>query len=240
MIRSLMARLRLLAKHLAGRDLYLRPNIRSEVTYYGSRYGGWALPRDFVHAASLVYSFGIGEDASFDLALIRETGCLVHAFDPTPRSLRWAEREIQDGHFIVHPWALGAETGTLELWLPGDPEHVSASCRPSSEHSAARFVAECRSLPAVMTELGHEHVDVLKMDIEGAEYAVIDSLVAADTLDRIGCLLVEFHHWMEAFDRQETLDAIEGLRAKGFRILWVSETGHELLFARPDLAVPPA
>jgi FkbM family methyltransferase len=236
MILSLLPRLRLLAKHALGRDLYLRPDARCATTYYGSRYGGWALPRDHVQAESVVYSFGIGEDASFDLALIATTGCAVHAFDPTPRSLRWVEREVTEPRFIVHPWALGADDGTMQLWLPVDSEHVSASCRPSSDRSDVSFVARSRQLPTIMAELGHERVDVVKLDIEGAEYDVIRSLLDARVLDRVGCLLVEFHHWMEGFERRETIEAIRGLRAAGFLILWVSETGHELLFGRAGLA----
>lgn len=33
-----------------------------------------------------------------------------------------------------------------------------------------------RTLPTVMLELGHNHIDLFKMDIEGAEYGVIENL----------------------------------------------------------------
>jgi len=36
-------------------------------------------------ATAVVYSLGIGEDISFDLALIEKYGARVHAFDPTPK-----------------------------------------------------------------------------------------------------------------------------------------------------------
>ena len=42
-----------------------------------------------------------------------------------------------------------------------------------------------------MDELGHDHLDLLKLDIEGAEYEVLDSLAAEGIRSRILC--VEFH-----------------------------------------------
>ncbi|GIS18490.1 MAG: hypothetical protein CM15mP120_04060 [Pseudomonadota bacterium] len=43
-----------------------------------------------------------------------------------------------------------------------------------------------------MRDLGHDHLDVLKMDIEGAEYAVLDDMLQSNILP--DQLLVEFHH----------------------------------------------
>ncbi len=225
-------RLKLAVKHLLGKDLYLKPDQRTATRFYGSPYGGWALPEGVVNAGSIIYSFGIGEDVSFDLALIEATGCRVFGFDPTPKSLRWVEGNVREHKFVIRPWALGASDGELELWLPKNPEHVSASCRPSEATSHDSFVAECKSLESVMRELDHAKVDVLKMDIEGAEYEVLRSLANGAVLDRIGHLLVEFHHWMPSFRREDTLSAIRSLKGRGWVIQWVSESGHEVLFGR--------
>ena len=225
-------RLKLAVKHLLGKDLYLKPDQRTATRFYGSPYGGWALPEGVVNAGSIIYSFGIGEDVSFDLALIEATGCRVFGFDPTPKSLRWVEGNVREHKFVIRPWALGASDGELQLWLPKNPEHVSASCRPSEATSHDSFVAACRSLESVMRELDHAKVDVLKMDIEGAEYEVLRSLVNGAVLDRIGHLLVEFHHWMPSFRREDTLNAIGSLKGRGWVIQWVSESGHEVLFGR--------
>lgn len=39
------------------------------------------------------------------------------------------------------------------------------------------FVAECRKLSNIMKELGHEHIDLLKLDIEGAWRKIIQNIV---------------------------------------------------------------
>ena len=57
------------------------------ILYLGTDYGGWS----FVNYKSLnnnyVLSAGLGEDASFDLELIRKYNCKVISIDPTPRAI---------------------------------------------------------------------------------------------------------------------------------------------------------
>lgn len=223
--------LKLLVKHLLGRDLLIRRKVHLPLEHYGNRYGDWSVPANFVTAESVVYSFGIGEDASWDLGLIQAKKCEVHGFDPTPKSLSWVKNNISDSRFSIRPWALADTDGSLDLWLPANEEHVSASCRASDTSSSKKITVTCRCLSSIMDELGHEFVDVLKMDIEGAEYDVIEQ-ITNEGAKRIGVILIEFHHWMSAFHLDETRNAIEQLANVGFLPAWVSETGHELLFVR--------
>ncbi len=228
-----ISRIKLAIKHLLGRDLYLRPSASVPLAYHGTRYEGWAVPEGHVSEDSVVYSFGIGENVSWDLGLIAATGCTVHGFDPTPKSLAWVERNVKEPRFVVHPFGLSDADGEIELWLPANPEFVSASCRPSDSTSNERFLAPCRRLDSTMKELGHERVDVLKMDIEGAEYPVIRDLCAnPDLLGHIGIILIEFHHWISSFTLEDTRQAIRELESQGFVIAWASERGHEVLFIR--------
>ena len=227
-------RIKLLIKHLLGIDLYISPRIHVPLEHHGNRYGDWSVPAGWVTSDSIIYSFGIGEDASWDLGLIAAHGCEVHGFDPTPKSLAWAEKNIREPRFIIHPWALADHNGSLDLWLPSNKDYVSASCRASDSTSSEKITVPCRNLNSIMNELGHERVDVLKMDIEGAEYAVIEQILTSGLSERIGVILIEFHHWMSSFQRNDTRRAIAGLAEAGFLPAWVSETGHELLFIRPQ------
>jgi len=59
-------------------------------------------------------------------------------------------------------------------------------------------------------------VDLLKMDIEGAEYEVIWRLVETNGINRVGNLVAEFHVRREDFDRMH--DALAKLRAAGFEL----------------------
>ncbi len=215
-----------------GRDLWIAPNVRIPTQFLGSHYGGWGLDVRKLGPESVIYSFGIGEDASFDLALIDACGCRVQAFDPTPKSLAWVGRNITEQRFKMHPWALAGEDGELELWLPENPDHVSATLAPTGKSSRESFRAPCFTLATILRRLEHERVDVLKMDIEGAEYEVLQCMAADRSIERVGQLLVEFHHWMPPFRRDDTRKALNLLKQEGFHIAWVSGSGHEVLFSR--------
>lgn len=153
----------------------------------GSEYGGWWIPRDCVTSASIAYSAGVGEDASFDLALIESRGCEVWAFDPTPRAVAFAG-SIADSRFHFLPCGLAAADGVQQFYGPANPEHASHSF-VGLQSAEPSFSAECLSLASLTTRLGHSHVDLLKLDVEGAEYEILEAL--GEIRPRILC--VEFH-----------------------------------------------
>jgi hypothetical protein len=68
------------------------------------------------------------------------------------------------------------------------------------------------------------------MDIEGAEYEVLDGLLASPVKPRQ--LLVEFHHRFVEDGLARTYDVIERLQGTGYRIFAISEVGREISFLR--------
>lgn len=202
--------------------------------HHGSESCGWPVLADSLNAASIIYSFGVGEDASFDVSLIRKYGCRVLAFDPTPKSLDYVRRTIDDPHFVIHSTALADHVGTLELFLPTNMDHVSASLEMTDRTSGSSFMAECATLGQIMRRNGHDHIDVLKVDIEGAEYSALGTGDGLDCLRHTHQLLIEFHHWMAPFRVRDTLGLCERLKAIGFRVAWTSPLGHEVLFVNSN------
>lgn len=198
-----------------------------EALHLGTTYGGYAVVPAALHEGSVVYSFGVGQDASFDLALIERFGATVHAFDPTPRSLAWVEQQSWPPQFRFHPLGVAAADGTLTLHPPPDPSHVSFS--PVARKGGGEAVeVPVRTVRSLMAELGHDRVDLLKADIEGAEYEVIDDLLAHGP--RPGQLLLEFHHHLPSIPLSRTKQAIAALRAAGYRLFDQSEAGAEMSF----------
>jgi hypothetical protein len=85
-----------------------------------------------------------------------------------------------------------------------------------------------RRLATLATVLHLPPPDVIKMDIEGAEYAVLPDLLASGF--RPTQILVEFHHrWREVGSRR-TREALALLGRSGYLIADVSENGMEYVF----------
>jgi FkbM family methyltransferase len=200
------------------------------VARLGTAYGAHAIDLEPLTSRSVVYSFGVGEDVSFDLELIDRIGVTIHAFDPTPRSIAWVKAQTLPPGFVLHEVGLASHDGTAEFSLPENPEHISHTLLQRRNVSGPSIRVEVRRLATLARELGHERIDVLKMDIEGAEYAVIDDILASGI--PIGQILIEFHHHMPEVALSETERAIDRLNGAGFSIIDVAENGREFSFAR--------
>lgn len=181
-------------------------------------------------ADSVVYSFGVGEDASFDLALIERFGLVVHAFDPTPQSMKWAKEQRLSHRFVMHEYGIADFDGTTSFNPPENPDHVSHTLldRPATRDRA--IAVPVKRLCSIMQALGHARIDVLKLDVEGAEYAVIDDMKRSNV--RPGQILVEFHHRFPGVGIRKSHEAITALRRMGYRIFSVSANNEEFCFVR--------
>ncbi len=201
------------------------------VRRFGAVYGGWVVCTPFIHADSVVYSFGIGTDVSFDIGFIERFGLKIHAFDPTPASIAWVKEHHDRPDLIVHSYGLADFNGFRTFYPPDNPEHISHTIVPKTTHAAPAFEAEFKTLDVIMNELGHENIDVLKMDIEGSEYGVVSDLVKKKIFPKQ--LLVEYHHGMyPGLTRKDTLDSINELHKAGYKLFHVSPTLREFHFIR--------
>ena len=226
-------------KALAGREPFPWVTPRPAVVEMGSRYGGWAVDASRLDASSTVASFGLGEDVSFELALSERFGCRILGFDPTPRSVAYVREHVPPGRLGCHALALGTEDGTLTFHAPpaeaADQVSASSVARYGASGGSA-YEVPCRRLSTIRREFGIDRLDVLKMDIEGAEYAVIEQLAGDGSLDEVSQLLVEFHHFLPGLAAAQTRQATATLLAQGFAIAWVGRTNHEYLFVRERAA----
>jgi FkbM family methyltransferase len=185
-----------------------------------------------INAKSVIYSFGIGTDVSFDLGLMERFGVTVHAFDPTPASIAWVTEHHSRPDLIVHAYGLAHFNGTQQFYPPDNSDHISHTLVPKTASSAHAFEAEFKTLDAIMKELGHDRIDVLKMDIEGAEYEVVEDILRKKIFPQQ--LLVEYHHEMyPGLTTRQTVNSIKTLTNSGYQLFHVSRTLREFHFIRP-------
>ena len=218
---------------LLGRDILVTPDVRLPKQRFGSQYGGWDVITRNLDKDSVVYSFGVGEDISFDVGLIDQFGLLIHAFDPTPKSINWVKSQKINACFVMHEYGIAAIDGQLSFNPPENPDHVSYTMLMRESTKSAAITVPVKRLSTVMKELGHDHIDLLKMDIEGAEYEVITDMTLADI--RPSQLLVEFHHRFPEVGIEKTRQAIRDIRAMGYKLFSVSASNEEYCFIRHDL-----
>ncbi len=217
-------------KVLLGKDFCARIDCSCPTERFGTGYGGWDIVAGLLDKNSIVYSFGIGEDASFDLSLINKFDLIIHAFDPTPQSIQWVISQKFPDNFIMHRVGLAGFNGDVPFNPPENSEHVSHTLldRPATKNKA--IILPVKRLSTIMNELGHNHIDILKMDIEGAEYGVINDIEKSAI--RPIQILIEFHHRFPTIGIEKSKEAISKIRGMGYRLFSVSATGEEFSFIK--------
>jgi FkbM family methyltransferase len=228
--RSIYRRVRRTLRCAVGRDIQFPVQTREATVSLGIEAAAWSICPQGLGRDSVIYSVGIGTDISFDLALIERYGVRVHAFDPTPGSIAWLETQQLPARFRWRQVGLAAYDGHASFFPPDNPEFISHTMLPRAAARDKAIQVDVRRVSTLMRDLGHDRLDVLKMDIEGAEYDVIDDMLASGVA--VDQLLIEFHHRFPDVGIERTRQAVTKLNAAGYRIFVVSDTGEEYGFIR--------
>jgi len=217
-------------RHLVRRALLIRKG--HALCTLGEKSTGcsWTFCPNGLGPSSIVYSGGVGNDITFEHALVKRFGCLVHLADPSPTgiaTMNLPENKIPQ--FRFSPVGLAGRCGTLRLAPP-----LSAQEGSWFKHRAGDGGIEvpCLDLATWLENNGHNHVDLLKLDIEGAEYEVLEHLLKRGI--PVSQILVEFHSGLlPGFKKSQTLRALVGLLRHGYKL--ISEVGTTQTFIKQGL-----
>lgn len=204
--------------------------VRHNSRRVGTSYGGWTFAPTLLHSRSVIYSFGLGTDISWDLEIIKAIGCEVHGFDNMSTSNKWFLKQGSPGpNFHRHPYFLSHIDETVELRLPTGSGASYANVETGSalgfRDKAASISLEARSVGSIMQMLNHSCIDVLKIDIESAEFKIFDEMsrqvtagISAHPLP-VCQLLVNFHSRLHPLGHQIKDYAMLALAKLGFRLM---------------------
>ena len=174
----------------------------------------WHIDTTLLRRGATVIAGGAGKDISFELQLAREFECKVHLFDPSPTGCATAEAAARnEPRLLFRPLGLAARQGEIRFGMPLEPTEGSFTVTEVSAETTVAF--SCETVPGILHDLNVGEAALLKLDIEGFEYEVID-----DLLDRCGPVFeqiaVEFHHFLPGISKMRTLRTIRRLKRAGY------------------------
>lgn len=201
------------------------PNVN--LTKLGTNYGGWFVPSNMVlNKDSIIYSGGVGEDISFDLLLSHKYDSNILLIDPTKRSSKHYQEikeyyknknteifsgDIQkDYHDSIKDLNINfnkinySEKGlwdkkeSLKFYKPTNEKYVSHSLIEGMT-SREYDIVEVNSIKNIMESNNHKKIDLLKLDIEGAEIKVLKQMLDDHIFPTY--LLVEFDLFLQKKDK---------------------------------------
>jgi FkbM family methyltransferase len=184
----------------------------------------WTIVTRGLGTDSVIYSGGVGEDITFEQELIRRYGVKIHIFDPSPVAARTISLANAAG-LLFEPVGLAASSAAK--FSVGGGTDSSTWLKAGGSDTLA-----CTSLAEEMKKNGHSFIDLLKIDIEGFEYEVLESCFAENI--RIKQLCVEFHDFFPEIPKARTNQMIRTLEAQGFDL--IHRHRHDHTFLRRDAA----
>jgi FkbM family methyltransferase len=192
-------------------------------------YGNYILDPNAISERPVVISAGVGEYIDFDLALLERHDVRLFLVDPTPASKRYIEKANLPANASFHAIAMSDYDGEIELFsdnLEGDFESTPSVSSQDRGFGGKGSVVPCRRVKTLMEENGVEHLDILKLDIEGAAIAVLhDTLDAGIYPNQIAA---EFERPSRARDVRAYLRDLDALFGK------LKQAGYRIYRTRPD------
>lgn len=209
----------------------------------GGNYGGKIVDLSLISPRkSVIISVGIGEDINFDVEMIKQKKCLIVGIDPTEKSKKFIANK-KNQNFIFFPYALVKESfrdKKIKIYKNTNPNYVSESIY-EHHHSVSKkdyYFADIIRLSEIFNK--YNNISVLKMDIEGSEYDLLNDSKTLFLLEKkkIPQLICEFHHFCSSYKIQDTKKCIENLKKVGYTF-WVPKNKQdkyeEMTFVHQDV-----
>ena len=148
-------------------------------------------------------------------------GCRSALFEPVPAFAEHCRaRYRHNARVRVHQAALGGSNRTTHFSLA---DHGTSKIRgPKAFEGFEACVHDIADLLSTLDaeqciQPGAGAVGILKLNIEGGEYEVLERLLETGDIKRLRCLLIQFHRQPEGWERRYE-QIVNGLRSTHDRI----------------------
>ena len=124
----------------------------------------------------------------------------IFAFEPHPATYARLQKAGREAGFAAFNFGLSDKEGTITLYARDDHPEGSSHASLYSEVIESLHKAQCigvevtlRTLDDTIRALGIEHIDLLKIDTEGHELAVLQGAEKTLRAEKIDCIHFEFN-----------------------------------------------
>lgn len=198
---------------------------------------------------SIIYCVGAGEDITHDFILSYKTKSPVYIFDPTPRAIEHVKyvkdvlhdkkipvndkkfgggdnnywniilsHKVKGDNLILYEYGLSSNDGNVPFYLPINKDYVSCSVVPLGR-SSDYINVPVKSINTIMKELNHNHIDLLKIDIENIECDVFEKMIN----DKIYPTYLSVDFDLCKHNRERCVEIIKKLSNNGYQIIKQSD-----------------
>jgi FkbM family methyltransferase len=183
--------------------------------------------------APLVLDIGANQ-GDFTRAMVQKFGCSVQALEPNPNLYADLQGSAIPG-VTLHNVALADTHGPRPFALMENTEYSHFSATGDSS-----IQVEAVTLGELVSQIQKASIDLVKMDIEGAELDILEKL-PLEVMQRFRQITVEFHQFLYPESRPRVEAVKRRFRDAGFWVVDFTRTNMDVLFvhssARPSLSL---
>ena len=141
---------------------------------------------DFLNSGSVVLDCG-SYDGKYSSTLNKKYDCNCYGFEPIKslyeKSLKFENKKVQ---FLNY--GLSSLSGETKISLIDDGSSFYLE-------SGKKEVCQVKNVKEVFDELGLENIDLMKMNVEGSEFDILESLASNGYLGKVDNFIIQFHYY---------------------------------------------
>ena len=179
---------------------FLKPNFKTNLLRVGKKNdGGYCIPRSSLKKTSILYSFGLNDDWSFEKEFREKSGAKIICFDHSVTLIFWIKRFIKD---LIQFFLLKESIKQITKRFFTFFTYKIFFSKPNIEHRKLFFGQinhqnNYQAFPQIidMSTILKKWEDknyFMKVDIEGGEYKVLDQIIKYQ--NNLTGLAIEFHN----------------------------------------------
>ena len=197
------------------KEAYRSPMDQRVIPWFGIQ-GDQTLRLDYdLNENSIVFDLG-GYQGKWSYDIYKKYGCYINVFEPVPEYASQIEKLFSGNNKVkIHCYGLGSQNQTQVIGIEQDGSSIFKSSVNSQEivlKNATDFM-----------QINHiSHIDLMKINIEGGEYDLLEHLIDTGFISFISNIQVQFHDFVP--------NAIDRMQAIHDKLAITHETTYQYLF----------
>ena len=152
--------------------------------------------KDVFDEKSIVIDVGCADDPDLSVFFMKQFDCFAYAVDPTRKHFA-ALKAVSDRNKKFQHLPYAVADCDQQLTFYESKENASGSLLQSHSNvqndSIISYEVEAVTISKLLERIGVDRIDFLKLDLEGAEYSLLEKINSHDLVN-VDQLFVEFHH----------------------------------------------
>jgi FkbM family methyltransferase len=129
----------------------------------------------------------------------------VYAFEPNPNIFKQLLQRAGDNPKL-HPleFGLGDQTASADISMKGLGSSIFA--HQGRDDDANWKTVQIKAVDEVWKNMNFTDVDLVKINIEGAEFPLLEKMIESELLTSVRCFMIQFHEWHpKAYSRRKKI-----------------------------------